>query len=148
VDTSLFKKIIVAFDESPEAGRALDSAMALAHSLGSALHTVTVVKPLPPYMAYAEATDLAVSQVIEQDHIEFYEGLRTAAQARAAEAGLQAVTHLVDGSEIESIVSLLREQRADLLVLGLHNKSLYIARLWSTVYELAQQAPCSVLGVH
>jgi hypothetical protein len=32
--------------------------------------------------------------------------------------------------------------------MGLHQRSLHLARLWSTVYELAQEAPCSVLGVH
>lgn len=49
---------------------------------------------------------------------------------------------------MEAIVDFLRSQKADLLVVGLHQRDLYIARLWSTVYELAQEAPCSVLGVH
>jgi hypothetical protein len=45
-------------------------------------------------------------------------------------------------------VNFLRGQKIDLLVMGLHQRSLHLARLWSTVYELAQEAPCSVLGVH
>ncbi len=52
------------------------------------------------------------------------------------------------GHGVDAIVDFLRKQKADLLVIGLHQRDLYVARLWSTVYELAQDAPCSVLGVH
>jgi nucleotide-binding universal stress UspA family protein len=55
---------------------------------------------------------------------------------------------VVEGAGVEAIVDFLRKQKADLLVIGLHQRDFYIARLWSTVYELAQEAPCSVLGVH
>jgi nucleotide-binding universal stress UspA family protein len=55
---------------------------------------------------------------------------------------------LLEGHPVEAIVNFLRRQQADLLVIGLHQHDFYIARLWSTVYELAQDAPCSVLGVH
>jgi hypothetical protein len=49
---------------------------------------------------------------------------------------------------VATIVSFLRSQGTDLLIIGLHQRDLYLARLWSTVYGLAQEAPCSVLGVH
>ena len=42
----------------------------------------------------------------------------------------------------------LRDERADLLVIGLHQHDFYLSRLWSSVYDLAQDATCSVLGVH
>jgi hypothetical protein len=58
------------------------------------------------------------------------------------------VSHVVEGDQVDATVDFLRRQKADLLVVGLHQRDLYIARLWSTVYELAQEAPCSVLGVH
>jgi len=38
--------------------------------------------------------------------------------------------------------------KADLMMIGLHQHDFYVATLWSTVYELAQEAPCSILGVH
>ena len=37
---------------------------------------------------------------------------------------------------------------ADQLVIGLHQHDFYLSRLWSSVYDLAQDATCSVLGVH
>jgi hypothetical protein len=53
-----------------------------------------------------------------------------------------------DCQRIPRMQEPFRKHEADLLVVGLHNRDLYIARLWSTVYELAQEAPCSVLGVY
>jgi hypothetical protein len=38
--------------------------------------------------------------------------------------------------------------KTDLLVIGLHHCQSHMSRFWSTVYGLAQNAPCSVLGVH
>jgi len=49
---------------------------------------------------------------------------------------------------VQAILHFLREERADLLVIGLHQHDFYLSRLWSSVYDLAQDAPCSVLGVH
>ena len=40
----MFKRIAVAFDESPEAGRAFRSALGLAKLLGSELYLITVVE--------------------------------------------------------------------------------------------------------
>ena len=47
-------------------------------------------------------------------------------------------TRLIDGRHVEGIVDFLREDGADLLVIGLHQRDLHILRLWSTVYELAE----------
>jgi hypothetical protein len=49
---------------------------------------------------------------------------------------------------VQAILHFLRKQRADLFVVALHQHDFYLARLWSSVYDLAQDAPCSVLGVH
>jgi nucleotide-binding universal stress UspA family protein len=57
-------------------------------------------------------------------------------------------THLVVGDEVEAIVDFLRQDKMDLLVIGLHRNTSRVARLWSTVFELEQEAPCSVLGIH
>jgi hypothetical protein len=42
----------------------------------------------------------------------------------------------------------LKEQKADLLVIGRHQHDFYLSRCWSSVCDLAQDATCSVLGVH
>jgi nucleotide-binding universal stress UspA family protein len=144
----MFKKIVVAYNESKEAGRALHTAIQLAKSLNAELHAVTVMAGLPAYAAFAEATDPSLSKMLEEDQERSHASIRQTAMKLANENGIELRGHVVRGHEIEVIVDFLRREKADLLVVGLHKSDLYIARLWSTVYELAQESPCSVLGVH
>ena len=144
----MFRKIVVAFNDSQESQRALASAIQLAVSLRAELQTVTVMADLPAYTAYASVVDASITRVLEDDRRKFYEQLQTKAWAFAESFGVALHTHLIEGRQVESIVAFLREQKADLLVIGLHQRDLHISRLWSTAYDLAQDAPCSVLGVH
>ena len=144
----MFRKVVVAYNESPEAQRALVSAIQLAKSLNAELQTVTAMADLPAYTAYAEAADPAFSQVLQDDRLKSFQKLQHKARVQAGSHGIEVQNHLLEGRPVEAIVEFLRQQQADLLVIGLHQHDFYIARLWSTVYELAQDAPCSVLGVH
>ena len=144
----MFRKIAVAYNESDEAQRALASAIMLAKTLSAELLTITVMKELPSYTAFAGAGDPSLPQVLHEDREKFYEGLNERASSSAQTHGLKLTSHSVEGSAVEGIVKTLRASHADLLVIGLHQRDSYIARLWSTVYALAQEAPCSVLGVH
>jgi nucleotide-binding universal stress UspA family protein len=144
----VFKKITVAYNETPEAERALLSAIQLAKSLGAELRTITVMAAPPAYTAFAAAGDPSFPQTLESDRLKFYQDLQEKARVLAESHGVEVLSHIVEGHQIETIIHHLREQKADLLVLGLHHRNLYMARLWSTVYELAEEAPCSVLGVH
>jgi len=144
----MFKKIVVAYNDSHESERALRAAIQLAKSLNAELHAVTVMTGLPAYTAFAEVPDSSLSQVLQDDQANSHEILQRKALRMAEENGIELRNHGVEGREIDVIVNFLRREKADLLVVGLHKRDLYIARLWSTVYELAQESPCSVLGVH
>jgi nucleotide-binding universal stress UspA family protein len=144
----MFRKIVVAYNESPESQRALNSAILLAKSLHAELMTVTAMGDLPAYAVYAEAGDPGISRVLEDDRLRFYTKLQQKVRAQVESHGIEFESFLVEGRQVDAIVEFLRQQKADLLVIGLHQRDLHIARLWSTVYELAQDAPCSVLGVH
>jgi nucleotide-binding universal stress UspA family protein len=144
----MFSKIAVAYNESPEAGHALNCAVQLAKSLGAELSLITVTRPLPAYTAFADAAGPALAHQLMDDHSEFYALLDEKARALARLHDIEIHSHAVEGREVQAIVTFLRAQGTDLLVIGLHQRDFYLARLWSTVYELAQEAPCSVLGVH
>lgn len=144
----MFQTIVVAFNDSAESQRTLASAVQLAVSLRAELRTVTVMADPPAYTAYASVVNASITRVLEDDRRKFYEQLQEKARTFAERFGVTIHTHLVEGQQVESIVTFLHERRADLLVTGLHQRDLHISRLWSTVYELAQDAPCSVLGVH
>jgi nucleotide-binding universal stress UspA family protein len=144
----MFKNIAVAYDESHEAGRALAAAIHLAKSLGLGLQTITVMEKLPAYTAFATSADPSMLNVLEDDRNKFYEQLQNRARAAAEREGVQLVTHLLDGEETEGIVNFVCERKIDLLVIGLHRRHDRLSRLWSTVYTIAQNVPCSVFGVH
>jgi nucleotide-binding universal stress UspA family protein len=144
----MFRKIVVAFNESPESQRAFLVALKLAKSLNAELQAVTAIGELPAYTAFAGVADSSISRVLEEDRRDFYAKLQDHARAQVESYGIGFHSYLVEGREVEAIVEFLRQQKADLLVVGLHQRDLYISRLWSTVFELAQDAPCSVLGVH
>ena len=74
--------------------------------------------------------------------------LQSAARQAALREGAEFEIHLVEGEEIDAIVRFLADYKADLLGIGLHHHQSHISHLWSTVYSLAQDAPCNVLGVH
>ncbi len=144
----MFKRITVAYCESPESRRALASAIHLARILGAELQTVTIIEAPPAYTAYADAVDPSLTLTINRDRMQAYERLQSDAREAAGREGVELQTHLLEGEEVDAIVGFLARHKTDLLVIGLHHPQLHISRLWSTVYELAQDAPCSVLGVH
>jgi nucleotide-binding universal stress UspA family protein len=144
----MFTKIAVAYDESPEAARALATAIRLAKTLGSELRAITIKEDPPAYASYATAADSSLARTLDEDQQEHYEKLHAEARELASGGGVELVTHLLEGGEGEAIVRFLHDHKTDLLVIGLHRRTSHISRLWSTVYEVAQDAPCCVLGVH
>jgi nucleotide-binding universal stress UspA family protein len=144
----MFRNIAVAYDESLEARRALTAAIHLAKALGVGLQTVTVMEKLPAYTAFAVSADASIAVILEEDRQKFYEQLQAAARAAALREGIELITHLVDGETVDAIVGFVCEHKIDLLVIGLHRRHDRVSRLWSTVYTIAQNVPCSVFGVH
>jgi transposase InsO family protein len=74
--------------------------------------------------------------------------LHSEARDTALREGMELETRLLEGYAVDAIVRFLLDNKADLLVIGLHRHASHISRLWSTVYDVALDAPCSVLGVH
>jgi nucleotide-binding universal stress UspA family protein len=147
-ERTVYRRIAVAYNESAESQRALATAMHLAKALGSELEIITVMADLPAYTAFSSVGDPGLPQVLEVDREKFYQHLQEKARLSAQAQGLDLQTFSVEGDAVSAIVALLRAHKADLLVVGLHQHDFYVARLWSTVYELAQESPCNVLGVH
>ena len=144
----MFRNIAVAYDESPEAARALAAAIQLAAGLKANLQTITFAEELPAYTAYGAISDPSILRTLDEDRAKFYGELQKRAQEAASAEGVQVATHLANGGKVDAIVRCVREYKIDLLVIGLHHRSLRVSSLWSTVYALAQAVPCNILGVH
>ena len=144
----MFRKITVAYNGSPEAARALAQSIHLAKALGAGLCVITVQQDLPPYTAYAAAADSSLSRALIDDQKVHCARLHSEARETALREGVKLETHLLEGNAVDTVIRFLLDSKTDLLVIGLHRHASHISRLWSTVYEVALDAPCSVLGVH
>jgi len=144
----MFKRIIVAYDTSPESRRALASAIGLARTLGSEFHVVTICEPSGLSASFVSAAAPSLAKTLAADQITLAEQRLAEAREMAGMHGVDLTTHLAQGQEAEMIVSCVKECKADLLVLGIHQRTRCLPQLWSTVYQLALESPCSVLGVH
>jgi len=144
----MFSKIVVALNESPESQRALRAAIDLARACNAELATVSILGDLPAYTSFAIVVDSGAPSAIKDAHRRVHGELHEKASLLAQEHGVRATGSIVEGREVQAILHYLRVESADLLVIGLHQHDFYLSRLWSSVYDLAQEAPCSVLGVH
>jgi nucleotide-binding universal stress UspA family protein len=142
-----FQKIVVVYDDSPAAHEALSAGIELCKLLGAALETITVIEPPPMYTALVVAVDPDVAQDVETDRRRHYQELLEIAVAEGRRHCVEVTGHLVEAEEVDGVISFLRACRADLLVIGLRQHSSHVARLWSTVAGLEQEAPCSVLAI-
>ena len=144
----MYSKIVVALNDLPESQRALRAAIDLARLFNASLTTVSILGDLPAYASFAIVADPAAPSAMKEDRRRIQGELHDRATRLAREHGVQATSAILEGREVQAILSFLKEQKADLLVVGLHQHDFYLSRLWSSVYDLAQDATCSVLGVH
>jgi len=145
----MFKRILVAYDESPESGRALLTGIHLAKSLHAELRAVSIQEKLPPYSGYIDAEVPGGTALLRQQASEYYLKLHADAQEAARQTGIVLTTELVEGDEVEAIVECAQRNRSDLLIVGIHRHPLLLSRLWNhTAHDLSQRVASNILGVH
>ena len=144
----MFSKIVVALNDLPESQRALRTAIDLARICNTELATVSILGDIPAYTSFSVVVDPSAAAAMMDERRERHKEMHEKAANLAREVGVYAQGSIVIGNEVRAILHFLKEQRADLLVVGLHQHDFYLSRLWNSVYDLAQDATCSVLGVH
>src|ERR1700757_1771650 len=144
----MYKRIAVAFDESPEAGRAFCSALDLAKLLRSELYLITVVENLPPYIGYISAVAPDVPGMLMADRQTFYTDLHNKARSTAEQAGVTVHSEFFEGDEMKGLLHLADQLRPDLLVVGLRFEPGGLSQyLGGTAHKLALHASCNILGI-
>jgi nucleotide-binding universal stress UspA family protein len=144
----MFSKIAVALNDLPESQRALRAAIDLALACNAELATVSILGDLPAYTSFAVVVDPGVISAMTEERRRIHGELHEKALKLAQEHGIDTTASIVEGREVHAILDFLKNTNSDLFVIGLHQHDFYLSRLWSSVYDLAQDAPCSVLGVH
>lgn len=137
----MFRRIMVAYDESTEAERALRVAIELARTLGAELKVVTVLEPLPAYFSFVVSAAYAADWKDEKQAR--YSALQEQARQQAFLAGLHLDTELIHGDEVGTIIECAKKYQADLLVLGMRKHTILMGH---TGQDVAERSPCAILG--
>jgi len=133
--------ILVAYDGSEQAGRALDRAATIATALGARV-LVTSVATVPHAVHGSDSVD-------PTDPPEKHSAELEEAAARLAELGVQADTRLAVGDPVDAIIELADEEEVDLVVVGSRSLSTAQRMLGQSVSgPVSRKAPCDVLLVH
>ncbi|HEX7629614.1 MAG TPA: universal stress protein, partial [Candidatus Methylomirabilis sp.] len=102
---AVFHKILLAYDGSPGARKALSTAVRLADHVDAELHCICVEEKLPHYAATLGEVDEAKA---ERDA--YFETLIQEARQTAWDlAGVELHCRVVAGNEVEAIVTAARE---------------------------------------
>ena len=142
----MFKEILVAVDDSEQANAALDLAIELGRTLGSAL---TLVHALDPGKIAASAGDVGAGAALEIELEELQDAgkeLMAGAVERVRAAGLSATPIVRDGVPAPTILDTARRSACDLIVIGTHGRH-GVARLFigSTAETVLRESPIPVL---
>jgi nucleotide-binding universal stress UspA family protein len=137
----MYKRILVAYDGSDGARAALTQGIALAKALGAELSCILVEEHLPHYAASISEVKAAKEEIDEH-----FRALAKQARDVAGLAGVEMDTIVRQGHEVETIVTVARDGKFDLLVVGYHGHSAIFGRiLGSTAQSIVRLAPCPVL---
>jgi nucleotide-binding universal stress UspA family protein len=136
------KTIVVGYDETDAAKRALERAADLAEAFGSTLIVTSVAPvliPTPRAPGAIDSTDRPQEHVAELEHARGY------LQGRAIHADYQAAV----GEPAQTIVEVAEQRQADLIVVGTREPGILERLLGMSVSAgVARRAHCDVLIVH
>ena len=135
------KTIVLGYDNSPEASRALERTAALAKALSAKV----IVTSVAPVMSFSGR---GIGPYDPADPPEEHRVLAHDATALLTEQGIDAKAITGLGQPGDAIVELADKQKADLIVLGMSHHPHLSRILGGVSEEVAHHAHCDVLLVH
>jgi nucleotide-binding universal stress UspA family protein len=147
----MYKKVLIALNDSQPAERALLRAIAMAEIENGDLFVVVVNEALPTFefIVWSISGSFFNELELEDARRDLSRWLLSDAQKQAQGHSIHLHSILVEGKPVNSILEAVHQVQADLLVFGITPHSELGGLIFgSTTSELAQQARCDVLGVH
>ena len=139
----MYRKILVAYNGTPESRSALDELVRFAPDPSAEVHLAGVVHYPSAYLLAGEY----VPEVALADEREHMDADMKEAHAYLASKGLTVVDHLVVGEPVDVLTKLVTELGIELLILG-HPRSRSFAMRWwrgSVDAVLIERVRCSIL---
>ncbi|HEX7273375.1 MAG TPA: universal stress protein [Casimicrobiaceae bacterium] len=139
----MYRKILVAYNGTPESRSALDEAVRLVPDASVEVHLAGVVHYPSAYLLAGEY----VPEVALADEREHMEADLKAAHELLAGKGLSVTDHLVVGEPVEVITKLVSDLGIDLLILGHPRSKSFALRWWRGSVDaiLIERVRCSIL---
>ncbi len=138
----MFQKILLAYDGSEGANRALEAAIELAKLHQGRIWALGVEERLPHVIAtFGEFQD------IKEQANEKFRKLLQEAHAKAEKAGIELKALLRGGHPAKTIVEVAKGGEFDVILVGHSGLSGVWALLGTTAEKVSRHAPCSVLIV-
>jgi len=139
---SAYKKMLVAIDLTEEAPQVLDKARAMSDAHGANLVLVHVVEPV----GYAYGGDIPMDLTELQDQLD--KAAREQLAAYGNQYGVDKANQIVTVGRPESeIHRLVKEQEADLVIVGSHGRKGFQLLLGSTANGVLHGTECDVLAI-
>lgn len=139
----MYRKILLAYDGSEGAKRALKTGLQLAQIHQAELWALAVIETLPRFSA-------TIDEVKEEKEFaeHQYGTILEEARSEAREAGVEIKTVVRPGHPAKTIVEVAKEGKFDLILVGHTGLSEVWAKfLGTTAEKVSRHAPCSVLIV-
>ena len=134
-----FRKILVGYDGSPEAEKALGVALAMAAVMGAKVAVLAVAQPSEPAIAVES------QGILDNAHETYDESLRRIADA-GSQNGIQVETAIAVGNPADQIIRQAERDNSDLIIVGQRGRSTLAKLVMGSVSELVlQHAPCPVM---
>ncbi|PKM76106.1 MAG: hypothetical protein CVU90_14155 [Firmicutes bacterium HGW-Firmicutes-15] len=145
---SSFNKILVAYDDSSQAAKALDSAIEIAKKTASEIHLVSAYTlPINYWEGYSGVTADMKASFLETT-IKHLNNMQAEALDKVKKENITVLAHVIEGKPGPCIVDLVEELNPDLIVIGAHNRGA-VARFFmgSVSNYVLQESGCQVLVV-
>ena len=142
-EEKMFKKILVGYDGSEGAKKALRTAVDIAKHYGAELHSISVEEDLPHY-----AATIGEVQEAKAEKNGYFAKLIEEAKEIAAKEDVALHAKVVAGHEVETVVDYAKDHHFDLVVIGFMGHSKIYDRVWgSTSQSITRLVPCTVMVV-
>lgn len=142
----MYRKILVAYNGTPESRLALTECIRLAPGPAAEIHLLAVITPVPFLLAGEFA---AAVPTIDEEEAERHamEQVLESGRALLAEAGLKVITHLEVGEPASIITDTVSKAEIDLVILGHSRHKPFAMRWWRGSMDalLVEKVRCSVL---
>jgi nucleotide-binding universal stress UspA family protein len=137
-----FRRMLIAYDGSPQSEKAVELAFSLAECLDSSVLVFAVARPPEP------ATSVELGAVLDDAREHYEEGFKTIRE-KARAHNLEVKTDIAVGHPGEQIIHRAELEGIDLIILGRRGRSMISRMMLGSVSErVLRYAHCPVMVVH